>query len=162
MTRILVLDDDAAVLNCFLVVLAQAQRFEVEVLSDSARAFDVIAGGNFDVILLDMDMPHVSGMEVLRHVRARHPAIEVIVITGVGDVELAVEAMKLGAYDYLSKPVESRRLVACIEEALERRDGGQDRRAPPRATRPPPASVAEPRPHAPVVPARPQSWHRWT
>jgi DNA-binding NtrC family response regulator len=120
MSRILILDDDKAVLNCFEVLLAQARRFEVEALSDSTRAFDTLASREFELLLLDMDMPVVTGMEVLRHIRSHHPGIVVIVITGVGDVELAVEAMKLGAHDYLCKPVDSGRLVACIDRALER------------------------------------------
>ncbi len=120
MSRILILDDDEAVLNCFFVMLAQVQRFVVEVLADSRRAFDALAGGSFDLLLLDMDMPHVTGMQVLKHVVQHHPDLEVIVITGVGDVELAVEAMKLGAYDYLCKPVEAARLVTCVDRALER------------------------------------------
>jgi DNA-binding NtrC family response regulator len=120
MTRILVLDDDKAVLNWFVVVLAQANRFEVEVLADSTRAAERLAARPCDVLLLDMDMPKVTGLEVLRHVREHHPACEVIVITGVGAVELAVESMKLGAYDYLCKPVDADRLITCIDRALER------------------------------------------
>ena len=120
MNRILVLDDDKAILNCFLVVLTQTQRFEVEVLSDSTRAFDALAAGRFDLLLLDMDMPVVTGSDVLRHVRRHHLEMEVVVITGVDDVQLAVESMKLGAYDYLCKPVDANRLVTCIDRALER------------------------------------------
>jgi DNA-binding NtrC family response regulator len=120
MSRILILDDDVAVLNCFQVLLAQTGRFQVEVLADSTRAFETVAAGGFDLLLLDMDMPVVSGMEVLRAVRQSHPALEVVVITGVGDVELAVESMKLGAYDYLCKPVDAERLVGCLDRALER------------------------------------------
>ena len=119
MSRILILDDDRAVLNCFETLLAQTGRYESEVLSDSTRAVQVIAAGRFDLILLDMDMPVVSGMEVLRYVRQEHPGIAVVVITGVGDVELAVESMKLGAFDYLCKPVNNERLVACLDRALE-------------------------------------------
>jgi len=120
MNRILVLDDDTAVLNCFVTLLAQTGRFEVEVLSDSTKALPTLAESRFDLLLLDMDMPVVSGMEVLRHVKKHLPGLEVVVITGVGDVEMAVEAMKTGAYDYLCKPVDSERLVACIDRALER------------------------------------------
>ncbi|MBI5067311.1 MAG: sigma-54-dependent Fis family transcriptional regulator [Deltaproteobacteria bacterium] len=120
MSRILILDDDEAVLNCFQVLLTQAGRFEIEVLNDSTRARDCIAAGGFDLLLLDMDMPEVSGMEVLRAARQSHPTLEVVVITGVGDVELAVESMKLGAFDYLCKPVDPERLVGCLDRALER------------------------------------------
>jgi DNA-binding NtrC family response regulator len=119
MNRVLILDDDKSVLNYFEVLLAQARRFEVEALNDSTRAFDTLASRDFELLLLDMDMPEVTGMEVLRHVRQHHPGMVVIVITGVGDVELAVEAMKLGAHDYLCKPVDPARLVACIDRALE-------------------------------------------
>jgi two-component system response regulator HydG len=120
MNRVLILDDDGAVLNSFVVLLAQARCYDVVPLSDSSQAFQVIADGNFDLLLLDMDMPVVTGMEVLRHVREHFPAIEVVVITGIGDVALAVEAMKLGARDYLCKPVDAARLLECLDRALER------------------------------------------
>ena len=119
MNRILILDDDRAVLNCFETLLAQTGRYETQVLADSTQAADRIATGRFDLVLLDMDMPVVHGMEVLRHVRGHHPDVAVVVITGVGDVELAVESMKLGAIDYLCKPVDNERLVACLDRALE-------------------------------------------
>jgi len=117
--RVLILDDDVAVLNCFRVLLTQTRRFEVEVLGDSSRALETIAGGRFELLLLDMDMPVVGGMEILRSVRRDHPGLEVVVITGVGDVEMAVESMKLGAFDYLCKPVEPARLIGCLDRAME-------------------------------------------
>jgi len=120
MTRILILDDDRAVLNSLVVQLTQTRRFEVEALSDSTQAFATLAKGNFDLLLLDMDMPVVTGTQVLRHVRENLPSLEVIVVTGVDDVELAVESMKQGAYDYLCKPLDAERLITCMDRALER------------------------------------------
>ncbi len=120
MNRILVIDDDKAVLNYFLVLLLQAERFEVEALSDSTKAFETIDSGRFDLLLLDMDMPGVTGKEVLQHVQRNHPEMEVVIITGVEDVELAVESMKMGAYDYLCKPVDDNRLLTTLDRALER------------------------------------------
>jgi len=120
MNRVLVLDDDVAVLNYFMILLAQTQRYDVKVLSDSSEAFETIDTGNFDAILLDMDMPVVHGREVLKYVKEKHPDIEVIVITGVEDVQLAVESMKAGAYDYLCKPIDENRLLLILERALER------------------------------------------
>jgi DNA-binding NtrC family response regulator len=120
MNRVLVLDDDVAVLNYFMVLLAQTQQYEVKILSDSSEAFETIDAGNFDAILLDMDMPVVHGREVLKYVKEKHPDIEVIVITGVEDVPLAVESMKAGAYDYLCKPIDENRLLLTLERALER------------------------------------------
>jgi DNA-binding NtrC family response regulator len=119
MNRILILDDDRAVLNYFETLLVQAGRYEVMTLADSTKAIDTISAGRFDLLLLDMDMPLVGGMEVLRWARANHPGLAVVVITGVGDVELAVESMKQGAFDYLCKPVKGERLVACLDRALE-------------------------------------------
>ncbi len=118
MNRILIIDDNEAVLNHFLVFFAQDGRFEVETLQDSSRAFSVIDGGDFDLILLDMDMPTVTGRDILRYVREKHD-LGVIVITGVEDVSLAVDAMKLGAYDYICKPVDKNRLLTSMERALE-------------------------------------------
>ncbi len=120
MNRILVIDDDVAVLNYFMILLTQTQRYYVRVLSDSSKAFDLIDSGQFDAILLDMDMPVVHGREVLEYVKTKHPGIEVVVITGIEDVQLAVESMKAGAYDYLCKPVDESRLLLVLERALER------------------------------------------
>jgi DNA-binding NtrC family response regulator len=118
--RILIIDDDKAVLNYFRMLLLQAERFEVEALADSTKAFDTIDSGRFDLLLLDMDMPGVTGKEVLQYVQKSHPGMEVVIITGVGDVELAVESMKMGAYDYLCKPVDDSRLLTTMDRALER------------------------------------------
>jgi DNA-binding NtrC family response regulator len=120
MNRVLVIDDDEAVLNFFMILLAQTDMYEAQVLSDSSRAFEIIDSENFDAILLDMDMPVVHGREVLKYVKEKHPGIEVIVVTGVEDVALAVESMKAGAYDYLCKPVDENRMLRTLERALER------------------------------------------
>ena len=120
MNRILVIDDDKAVLNYFRILLTQTRLFEVEILHDSRKAYQKLDSGDFELVLLDMDMPDVSGMDVLQYIREHHPEIEVVVITGVEDVPLAVESMKIGAYDYLCKPVDSHRLLNTIECALER------------------------------------------
>ncbi len=120
MNSILIIDDDKAVLNYFMVLLVQEERFKVQVLSDSTKSFEMIDSGNFDLILLDMDMPGVTGKEVLQYTRQNHTDIEVVIITGVGDVELAVESMKMGAYDYLCKPVDNNRLLTTLDHALER------------------------------------------
>jgi two-component system, NtrC family, response regulator HydG len=120
MSQVLVIDDDVAVLNYFMILLAQTQRYETRTLSDSTQAFEVIDSGGFDAILLDMDMPVVHGRDVLKYVKEKHPEIEVIVVTGVEDVPLAVESMKAGAYDYLCKPIDENRLLLTLDRALER------------------------------------------
>ncbi len=120
MNRLLVIDDDNAVLNYFVVLLAQSRKYETETLSDSSKAYETIDTGGFDAILLDMDMPVVHGRDILKYVKQNHPGIEVIAITGVDDIQLAVDSMKAGAYDYLCKPVDENRLLTTLERALER------------------------------------------
>jgi DNA-binding NtrC family response regulator len=123
MRRVLVIDDEVGVLNHLKVLLTQSRRYEVETLSDSTKAMEVIACGCFDAILLDMIMPKVDGLEVLRYVKTRHPHIGVVVISGVEDVRLAVDAMKLGAQDYLLKPVEEGELLEALDRVGAPRTG---------------------------------------
>ena len=143
MNRVLVIDDEVGVLNHLMVLLAQSQQYEVETLSDSRKAFEVIAAGHFDAILLDMAMPGVSGLEVLRYVRAQHPEIGVVVISGVEDIRLAVESMKLGAQDYLVKPVEEHDLFEALARALSPRADAGGNQEPRGGGRPEPPERSE-------------------
>ncbi len=119
MHRILIVDDDVGVTNYFLVFFMQTDRFEPEVVNDSTLVPPLLERARFDVILLDMDMPGISGMDVIELLRERGDDTPVVVLTGVGDVELAVRAMKLGAFDYLTKPADDERLLATLEAAIE-------------------------------------------
>ncbi len=118
MKRILIVDDDVAVTNYLMVALMQTDRFEVTVINDSRQVLETLDRSSFDIMLLDMDMPEVSGMDILRRRSERGIDIPVVVLTGVPDVNLAVKAMKLGAFDYLVKPVEDEQLVEVLESAL--------------------------------------------
>ena len=122
MKRILIVDDDVAVTNYLLVFLVQSGIFEPVVVNDSRQVDERLAGGSFDVVLLDMDMPNVSGIDILRSMRDRGDATPVVVLTGVSDVELAVKAMKFGAFDYLTKPVDEEKLLTVLEAAIEHRE----------------------------------------
>jgi DNA-binding NtrC family response regulator len=73
------------------------------------------------VLILDIKMPKMNGMEVLQRVKEAHPDIDVIMITGLHDIETAVQAMKLGAFDYLPKPFEPEELELVVARAFERR-----------------------------------------
>lgn len=116
---ILVIDDEVAVTNFIMVFLMQTGRYEVTVINDSQRVQALLEARSFDVILLDMDMPEISGMDILRMVGQRRLPIPVVVLTGVSDVDLAVKAMKLGAFDYLIKPVEDETLLSSLDAAVE-------------------------------------------
>lgn len=117
--RILIVDDDAAVTNYLTVFLMQTELFEPVVSNDSNSVPAMLAGGGYDLMILDMDMPGLSGLDILRQMRDGGIDIPVIILTGVSDVDLAVKAMKLGAFDYLTKPADDDKLLETIDRALE-------------------------------------------
>jgi len=118
MKKILIVDDDTAVTNYLMVFLVQSGIFEPAVINDSREVEEKLASGSFDVILLDMDMPIVSGMDILQKMRGKGDETPVVVLTGVSDVNLAVKSMKLGAFDYLTKPVDEDKLLEVLDNAM--------------------------------------------
>jgi DNA-binding NtrC family response regulator len=121
MKKILAIDDDQAVLNYLNIMLLQTGLYQVSTLVNSSKAFQELKNNNFDLLLLDMDMPDISGLEILKYIKEKNIDIETIVLTGVEDVELAVSAMKLGAFDYLTKPIDNDQLLKIIASVLENR-----------------------------------------
>lgn len=117
--KVLIVDDDAAVTNFLTVFLMQTERFEPVVTNDSRAVPGLLASGEPDLVLLDMDMPGLSGLDILRHIHGKGLSVPVIVLTGVSDVDLAVKAMKLGAFDYLTKPVDDDMLLDTMDRAIE-------------------------------------------
>ena len=109
--RILVVDDDAGLLLLIKTTLLSAGMQEPSLVSDSREVMDLVREHRFSVVLLDLNMPHVNGMELLGRIKEAFPATECVVITAVDDVATATRAMKLGAYDYIVKPVTAERLV---------------------------------------------------
>ncbi|MEI8030336.1 MAG: response regulator [Comamonadaceae bacterium] len=104
-TKILVIDDDEAVRRSHERVLA-SDHCNVEMVFNGNEALRVMEQHVFDVVLLDLRMPGMQGMAVLKTIKGRWPESEVIIITGYPTVESAKEAVTLGAYDYLAKPVD--------------------------------------------------------
>ncbi len=119
-TKILVADDEA---NLRLVLQKELQRqgHEVRVAPDGEAALRLLEESNVDVLLCDINMPRMDGLELLRRVHLRPNPPEVIMLTGHATVETAIEAMKLGAYDYLSKPYHINELDALVKRAAEKR-----------------------------------------
>jgi len=116
--RLLVVDDDA-VFREELSTLLSDWGHQVEAVSSGAKAIESLENSEFDVIFSDVRMPRMSGIELLRQVRERWPRVYVVMITGFGTVEAAVEAMKLGALDYVRKPFRSeavQRILALIQD----------------------------------------------
>jgi DNA-binding NtrC family response regulator len=118
--RLLVAEDEA---NLRLVIQKELQRlgYRVDVAPDGEAALRRLEEGNVDVLLCDINMPRMDGMELLRRVHERANPPEVIMLTGHATVETAIEAMKLGAYDYLSKPYRITELDALVKQASEKR-----------------------------------------
>jgi DNA-binding NtrC family response regulator len=121
MTKILLIDDNQAVLNFLRVLLLQKGKYEISTLQDSSTAFELLNKENFDVLLLDMDMPVVSGLDILKYIRQNNIDVTTIVLTGVEDIDLAISAMKLDTFDYMLKPIDENKLIITIEAALDKR-----------------------------------------
>ena len=118
--RFLVIDDEESMRDsCRQALARKASR--VEVAGDGLTGLDILKKEAFDLVILDLKMPGLSGMEVLDKIKQEYPEMVVIVITGYATVESAVEAMKRGAYDFLPKPFTPESLRAIVGRALERR-----------------------------------------
>jgi DNA-binding NtrC family response regulator len=118
--RILIVDDEDVIIRSCVRIL-QDPRYIVDSARDGRSALKQIDEGAYDLVLLDIMMPGMDGMEVLAQVKERHPEVDVIMVTGLSQVQTAVKAMKLGAFDYLPKPFEPDELKHVVERALDRR-----------------------------------------
>jgi len=119
--RILVVDDEEIVIRSCLRILGEDADKEVEAVQDGLEALRKIDENHYDVLILDIMMPKMDGLEVLRRVKETHPDIDVIMVTGLSQIETAVKSMKLGAFDYLPKPFDPDELKLVVKRALERR-----------------------------------------
>jgi DNA-binding NtrC family response regulator len=119
-TRMLVVDDVAANRRLIAAVFAP-KGFDVVSVESATTAFTALEEGRFDVILLDLRMMGIDGMEALPKIKEIAPGVPVLMLTAHGDVEAAVSAIRLGAYDFLTRPMDNARLVLRVELALERR-----------------------------------------
>jgi DNA-binding NtrC family response regulator len=116
--RILVVDDEQGLCSGLQEVLRR-EGYSVDAVTDSSRALKLAEDIVFNLVVSDIKMPGLSGLDLLTQVRSRHRDTLFILMTAYGTVESAVEAMKQGAYDYLTKPVDLKRLRAVVERAIE-------------------------------------------
>ena len=124
---LLVVDDDTGLLTSIHAVLVGAGFPEPALLSDGRQALNLIQEHGFHLVLLDLMMPEINGMELLRAIKSRFPQVECIVFTAVDDVETAIQAVRHGAYDYLVKGQNNEKLILTINHALERYNLRQER-----------------------------------
>ena len=118
--RVLVVDDEKSMRELLAITL-ERQGYEVSVAEDGEVAIEAVRRDGFDVIITDLRMPNADGLQVLRAAKEHTPETVVIVITAVGSTDTAVEAMKLGAYDYITKPFKLDEIHVIIRRALERK-----------------------------------------
>lgn len=119
-TPVLVVDDDTGLLASIHAVLVGAGFPEPALLSDGRRVMDLLRTLDIHLVLLDLIMPQVEGLELLRQIKTEFPHVECIIFTAVDDVATAIQAMRFGAYDYLVKSLNNEKLVIVITRALER------------------------------------------
>ena len=119
--KILLVDDEPQILKTSMLNLQASGLQGILTLSDSSRVMALLAQEPVAVVVLDLRMPKVSGLELLPNIVKEYPDIPVILVTANDEIETVVEAMKMGAFDYLVKPVEASRLVSSVRKALEMR-----------------------------------------
>jgi len=121
MAKILVIDDEKSIRNTLSEILA-AEDHEVLSAEDGPTGLELYGGNKLDVVLCDIKMQEMDGMEVLEKMLEQPKDVPVIMISGHGDIEIAVDAIKKGAFDFLEKPLDLNRLLITIRNALERSD----------------------------------------
>ena len=115
--RLLVVDDEES-LRTVLCSELVSEGFKVQNAGDGDEAIAILDKEEFDLVLLDIKMPRVNGFDVLKHVKERHPATKVVMLTGFADLKNAIESKKLGAEDFVSKPYDLVDLLTTIERVL--------------------------------------------
>ena len=118
--RILVVDDEESIRE-FLNIMLRKEGYDVTCVEDGQQAIDILKKKSFEMVISDLQMPHVTGLELLKFVRENYPEVLFMLITAFGTTETAVEAMKMGAYDYITKPFKLDEVRINISNALRSR-----------------------------------------
>jgi DNA-binding NtrC family response regulator len=120
MSKILIIEDEAAIRRVLLRILSEENsNYKVSETEDGVQGINLVENENFDLILCDIKMPKMDGIEVLTQIKKIKPEIPVVMISGHGDLDTAVHSMRLGAFDYISKPPDLNRLLNTVRIALD-------------------------------------------
>ncbi|MFN0158155.1 MAG: sigma-54-dependent transcriptional regulator [Bacteroidota bacterium] len=120
MKSVLVVDDEKAIRDSIRMTL-EYEKFDVQFAEDGPAAIAKVAGAAFDLVLLDIKMPGMDGLKVLQTIKDQHPDLPVVMISGHGTIETAVEATRRGAYEFLQKPLDRDKLLIVVRNAVEKK-----------------------------------------
>ena len=122
MSKILIIEDEAAIRRVLSKILSEENdSYQVEDAEDGLQGLEKIKNNDYDLVLCDIKMPKMDGVEVLEAVKKIKPEIPMVMISGHGDMETAIQTMRLGAFDYISKPPDLNRLLNTVRNALDRK-----------------------------------------
>ena len=122
MSKILIIEDEAAIRRVLLKIISEEnENYQVEEAEDGLLGVEMIKNNDYDLVLCDIKMPKMDGVEVLEKAKIIKPEIPIVMISGHGDLDTAVNTMRLGAFDYISKPPDLNRLLNTVRNALDRK-----------------------------------------
>jgi len=122
MSKILIIEDEASIRRVLTKILSEeSDSYRVEDAEDGIQGLEKIKNNDYDLVLCDIKMPKMDGVEVLEAVKKIKPEIPIVMISGHGDMETAIQTMRLGAFDYISKPPDLNRLLNTVRNALDRK-----------------------------------------
>jgi len=122
MSKILIIEDEAAIRRVLTKILSEENdSYKVEEAEDGLQGVEKVKNEDYDLILCDIKMPKMDGVEVLEAVKKIKPEIPMVMISGHGDLETAINTMRLGAFDYISKPPDLNRLLNTVRNALDKK-----------------------------------------
>ena len=123
MSKILIIEDEEPIRRVLVrILLEEDSSFKIQEASDGKKGLDLIKKESFDLVLCDIKMPIIDGIDLLQRTRKINTLLPFIMLTGHGNIETAVESMKLGAYDFISKPPDLNRLINSVRNALEKKE----------------------------------------
>lgn len=117
--KILIVDDELDMLELLELIILDKTPYRVSTTNNPLEALQMLADQAFDLLITDLRMPALGGLEVIREVREKYPDLPVIVITAYGSSESAEEAIRAGAYDYITKPFRKEHILISIDRAME-------------------------------------------
>ncbi|OYQ46770.1 sigma-54-dependent transcriptional regulator [Flavobacterium aurantiibacter] len=122
MSKILIIEDEAAIRRVLIKILSEeSESYAVEEAEDGVSGLEKIKNSDYDLVLCDIKMPKMDGVELLEAVKKIKPEIPMVMISGHGDMDTAIQTMKLGAFDYISKPPDLNRLLNTVRNALDKK-----------------------------------------